>query len=95
MGPTNLSVVCQKLERLLEEEKIEKPFIRKQIKFRFPERGRSGRTVLTIKNLQFGYGDEVSKHQFCTLIFRGIIFLIDMKRKQLHGDEIHGKYPSI
>lgn len=54
------AIFHQKLEKLLEEEKIEKPFIRKQMKFRFPERGRSGRTVLMIKNLQFGYGDEVS-----------------------------------
>ena len=56
-----MQYLYQKLEKLLEEEKIEKPFIRKQMKFRFPERGRSGRTVLMIKNLQFGYGDEVSK----------------------------------
>ena len=30
------------------------------MKIRFPERGSSGRSVVTIKNLQFGYEDEVS-----------------------------------
>lgn len=49
----------KKLERLQEEELIEKPFQRKQMKIRFPERGRSGRSVVTIKNLQFGYEDKV------------------------------------
>ncbi|KAK8930631.1 ABC transporter F family member 5 [Platanthera zijinensis] len=49
----------KKLERLQEDGLIEKPFQRKQLKIRFPERGRSGRTVLTIKNLQFGFGDEM------------------------------------
>lgn len=50
----------QKLEKLEKEGLIEKPFQRKQLKIRFPERGRSGRTVLTIKNLQFGFEDKVS-----------------------------------
>lgn len=49
----------KKLERLQEEELVEKPFQRKQMKIRFPERGRSGRSVITIKNLDFGYGDNV------------------------------------
>ncbi|CAL9121791.1 unnamed protein product [Musa acuminata var. zebrina] len=49
----------KKLEKLKEEGQVEKPFQRKQLKIRFPERGRSGRTVLTIKNLNFGYGDKV------------------------------------
>lgn len=49
----------KKLERLQEDGLIEKPFQRKQLKIRFPERGRSGRTVLTIKNLEFGFGDEM------------------------------------
>lgn len=62
---------AKKLEKLLEEEKIEKPFIRKQIKFRFPERGRSGRTVLMIKNLQFGYGDEMLFNKANLLVERG------------------------
>ncbi|XVF61768.1 hypothetical protein PTKIN_Ptkin08bG0157000 [Pterospermum kingtungense] len=48
----------KKLERLQEEGQIEKPFQRKQMKIRFPERGRSGRSVVTIKNLEFGYEDE-------------------------------------
>ncbi|XP_043722047.1 ABC transporter F family member 5 [Telopea speciosissima] len=49
----------KKLEKLQEDEQIEKPFQRKQIRFRFPERGRSGLSVVTIKNLEFGYGDKV------------------------------------
>ncbi|XP_068636481.1 ABC transporter F family member 5 isoform X2 [Aristolochia californica] len=49
----------KKLEKLREEEQVEKPFQRKQIKFRFPERGRSGRSVVTIRNLEFGYGDQL------------------------------------
>lgn len=49
----------QKLERLQEDELVEKPFQRKQMKIRFPERGRSGRSVVSIKNLEFGFGDKV------------------------------------
>ncbi|PIN20225.1 putative transporter (ABC superfamily) [Handroanthus impetiginosus] len=49
----------KKLEKLQDEEQVEKPFIRKQMKIRFPERGRSGRTVVSIKNLDFSYEDEV------------------------------------
>ncbi|XP_065852422.1 ABC transporter F family member 5-like [Euphorbia lathyris] len=49
----------KKLEKLLEEDQIEKPFQRKQMKIRFPERGRSGRTVAMIKNLEFSYEDKV------------------------------------
>ncbi|KAJ4952102.1 hypothetical protein NE237_028934 [Protea cynaroides] len=49
----------KKLEKLKEDEQIEKPFQRKQMRFRFPERGRSGRSVVTVKNLEFGYGDKV------------------------------------
>lgn len=54
----------KKLEKL-QEGQVEKPFKRKQLKIRFPERGRSGRTVLMVKNLNFGYGDNVSN--FCLL----------------------------
>lgn len=32
------------------------------MKIRFPERGRSGRFVATIKNLEFGFGDKVGGH---------------------------------
>ncbi|KAL5556197.1 hypothetical protein UlMin_038433 [Ulmus minor] len=53
------STAEKKLERLQEEELIEKPFQRKQMKIRFPERGRSGRSVVEIKNLEFGFGDNV------------------------------------
>ncbi|URE10294.1 ABC transporter F family member [Musa troglodytarum] len=48
----------KKLEKLKGEGQVEKPFQRKQLKIRFPERGRSGRTVLTIKNLNFGFDDK-------------------------------------
>lgn len=61
----------KKLEKLQEEGQIEKPFQRKQMKIRFPERGRSGRTVLMIKNLQFGYGDEVLFDKANLLVQRG------------------------
>lgn len=53
-------VAFQKLEKLQEENQIEKPFQRKQMKFRFPERGRSGRSVIMVKNLEFGYSDKVN-----------------------------------
>ncbi|KAJ0975226.1 hypothetical protein J5N97_017191 [Dioscorea zingiberensis] len=53
----------KKLERLQEGGQIEKPFQRKQMKIRFPERGRSGRTVLMIKNLEFGLRfDQVNRN---------------------------------
>ncbi|XP_010916985.1 ABC transporter F family member 5 [Elaeis guineensis] len=61
----------KKLEKLQEEGQVEKPFQRKQMKIRFPERGRSGRTVLMIKNLQFGYGDEVLFNKANLLVQRG------------------------
>lgn len=57
-----MQLLLQKLERLQEEGQIEKPFQRKQMKIRFPERGRSGRTVLMLKNLEFGYEDEVRRN---------------------------------
>ena len=38
---------------------MEKPFERKQMKIKFPERGKSGRSVVTIKNLEFGFEDKV------------------------------------
>ncbi|KAL0342895.1 UNVERIFIED_CONTAM: ABC transporter F family member 5 [Sesamum angustifolium] len=53
------STAEKKLEKLQDEEQVEKPFIRKQMKIRFPERGRSGRSVVTVKGLEFGYEDEV------------------------------------
>ncbi|KAK4430630.1 ABC transporter F family member 5 [Sesamum alatum] len=53
------STAEKKLEKLQDEEQVEKPFIRKQMKIRFPERGRSGRSVVTIKNLEFSYEDKV------------------------------------
>jgi ATPase subunit of ABC transporter with duplicated ATPase domains len=58
------------LEKLQDEEKVEKPFLRKQTKIRFPERGRSGKSVVMVKNLEFGYGeDKVSiRFQFTPFI---------------------------
>ncbi|KAL9234941.1 hypothetical protein vseg_009751 [Gypsophila vaccaria] len=49
----------KKLEKLQDEEQVEKPFIRKQMKIRFPERGRSGKSVITVNNLDFKYGENV------------------------------------
>ncbi|KAK6924156.1 ABC-transporter extension domain [Dillenia turbinata] len=65
------STAEKKLEKLQEEEQVEKPFQRKQMKIRFPERGRSGRSVLTIKNLEFGYGDKVLFKKANLIIERG------------------------
>ncbi|XP_078172091.1 ABC transporter F family member 5-like [Carex rostrata] len=48
----------KKLEKLQDEGKVEKPFLRKQTKIRFPEKGRSGKNVITLKNLEFGYGEN-------------------------------------
>ncbi|GFQ06640.1 ABC transporter f family member 5 [Phtheirospermum japonicum] len=53
------STAEKKLEKLQDAEQVEKPFIRKQMKIRFPERGRSGRSVVAVKGLEFGYEDEV------------------------------------
>ncbi|KAL4354809.1 hypothetical protein GQ457_06G043360 [Hibiscus cannabinus] len=61
----------KKLERLQEEGQIEKPFIRKQMKIRFPERGRSGRSVVTLKNLVFGYEGELLVNKANLTIERG------------------------
>ncbi|XP_011657794.1 ABC transporter F family member 5 isoform X2 [Cucumis sativus] len=49
----------KKLERLQEADLVEKPFQRKQMKIRFPERGQSGRTVVAVKNLEFGFEDKL------------------------------------
>ncbi|XP_073289167.1 ABC transporter F family member 5 [Primulina huaijiensis] len=49
----------KKLEKLQDDEQVEKPFIRKQMKIRFPECGQSGRSVVRIKNLVFGYENMV------------------------------------
>lgn len=68
------STAEKKLEKLQDDEQVDKPFIRKQMKIRFPERGRSGRTVLTIKNLEFAYEDEV--------LFKGVNLAIE------RGDKI-------
>ncbi|XP_021274520.1 ABC transporter F family member 5 [Herrania umbratica] len=61
----------KKLERLQEEGQIEKPFQRKQMKIRFPERGRSGRSVITVKNMEFGYEGELLFNRANLTIERG------------------------
>ncbi|TMW97232.1 hypothetical protein EJD97_005940 [Solanum chilense] len=53
------STAEKKLEKLQDQEQIDKPFIRKQMKIRFPERERSGRTVVNVKNLEFAFEDKV------------------------------------
>ncbi|CAH9111964.1 unnamed protein product [Cuscuta epithymum] len=65
------STAVKKLEKLEEEEKVDKPFIRKQMKIRFPERGRSGRSVVTIKNMDFAYDDKVLLKNVNLTIERG------------------------
>ncbi|CAK7355370.1 unnamed protein product [Dovyalis caffra] len=61
----------KKLERLQEGDQIEKPFQRKQMKIRFPERGRSGRSVVAVNNLEFGYEDKVLFNKTNLMIERG------------------------
>ncbi|CAD6256390.1 unnamed protein product [Miscanthus lutarioriparius] len=61
----------KKLEKLEKEGLIEKPFQRKQLKIRFPDRGRSGRTVLTINNLQFGFEDKTLFNNANLIVERG------------------------
>ncbi|CAF1788339.1 BnaC09g46770D [Brassica napus] len=61
----------KKLEKLQEGEQIEKPFQRKQMKIRFPECGLSGRSVVTIKNLEFGFEDEMLFNKANLVIERG------------------------
>ncbi|CAA7027142.1 unnamed protein product [Microthlaspi erraticum] len=61
----------KKLERLQEGEQIEKPFQRKQMKIRFPECGLSGRSVVTIKNLEFGFEDEILFKKANLVVERG------------------------
>ncbi|KAJ7567134.1 hypothetical protein O6H91_02G133200 [Diphasiastrum complanatum] len=41
-----------------EKELVEKPFEHKQLKFRFPECGRSGRLVVSLKNICFRYAEK-------------------------------------
>ncbi|KAF8411562.1 hypothetical protein HHK36_004117 [Tetracentron sinense] len=65
------STAEKKLEKLQEEDQIEKPFERKQTKIRFPERGRSGKFVAAIKNLEFGYGEKVLFNKATLTIQRG------------------------
>eukprot|EP00271_Cylindrocystis_brebissonii_P008105 TRINITY_DN22134_c0_g1_i1.p1 TRINITY_DN22134_c0_g1~~TRINITY_DN22134_c0_g1_i1.p1 ORF type:complete len:766 (+),score=152.08 TRINITY_DN22134_c0_g1_i1:237-2534(+) len=51
------SAAEKQLEKMQEDGKVvEKPFERKQLRFRFPELERSGRTVVDIVNLTHSYG---------------------------------------
>ncbi|CAI9763442.1 unnamed protein product [Fraxinus pennsylvanica] len=65
------STAEKKLEKLQDDEQVEKPFIRKQMKIRFPERGRSGQSVVVVKNLEFGYEDQVLFRNANLTITRG------------------------
>eukprot|EP00249_Psilotum_nudum_P021525 c28141_g1_i1 orf=636-3107(-) len=49
----------KQLEKIQEEQLIEKPFEHKQIKIRFPELDRSGRIVIIIKNVSLEYDGKV------------------------------------
>ncbi|KAF8377225.1 hypothetical protein HHK36_030599 [Tetracentron sinense] len=62
----------KKLQKLQEDDhQIEKPFERKQIKLRFPEHGKSGKSVLVIKNLYFGYENKELFNRANLIIQRG------------------------
>ncbi|CAD6344187.1 unnamed protein product [Miscanthus lutarioriparius] len=71
LGAELMQGVLPKLEKLEKEGLIEKPFQRKQLKIRFPDRGRSGRTVLTINNLQFGFEDKTLFNNANLIVERG------------------------
>ncbi|KAH9295351.1 hypothetical protein KI387_038939, partial [Taxus chinensis] len=60
-----------KLEKLQDEQHIEKPFDRKLMKFRFPERERSGKTVVMIKNLGMEYDGNALFKKANLVIERG------------------------
>ncbi|MCI13035.1 ABC transporter F family member 5-like, partial [Trifolium medium] len=53
------------------EELVEKPFERKQMKIRFPVRGSSGRSVVTVRNLDFGFEDKTLFNKANLTIERG------------------------
>lgn len=61
----------KKLEKLQDENSVEKPFEHKPIKFRFPELERSGKTVVMIKNLAFEYDGKVLFKKANLLVQRG------------------------
>ncbi|KAK2391044.1 ABC transporter F family member [Trifolium repens] len=61
----------KKLEKLLGDELVEKPFERKQMKIRFPVRGSSGRSVVTVRNLDFGFEDKTLFNKANLTIERG------------------------
>ncbi|KAF6175612.1 hypothetical protein GIB67_022614 [Kingdonia uniflora] len=65
------STAEKKLEKLKDEDQIEKPFQRKQMKIRFPERERSGKSVVTVKNLRCGFGEKVLLNEANLIIQRG------------------------
>ncbi|XP_002963504.2 ABC transporter F family member 5 [Selaginella moellendorffii] len=49
----------RQLEKIQEKDLVEKPFEHKSIRFRFPEAGRSGRMVASVKDLTLQYGEKV------------------------------------
>lgn len=54
------SAAEKQLEKMQEDGKIvDKPFERKQLRFRFPELERSGRTVVDVKNLSHSYSSKM------------------------------------
>lgn len=61
----------KKLEKLQDENSVDKPFERKPIKFRFPELERSGNTVVVIKNLTIEYDGNVLFKKANLMIERG------------------------
>jgi ATPase subunit of ABC transporter with duplicated ATPase domains len=61
----------KKLEKLQDENSVEKPFEHKPIKFRFPALERSGNTVVMIKNLAFEYDGNVLFKKANLMIERG------------------------
>eukprot|EP01018_Ginkgo_biloba_P037821 Gb_01083 [translate_table: standard] len=65
------AIHAQKLEKLQDEQHVEKPFERKPMKFRFPEREQSGRSVVMIKNLGFEYDGNVLFKKANLIIERG------------------------
>lgn len=61
----------KKLEKLQDENSVEKPFEHKPIKFRFPDLERSGQTVVMIKNLTFEYDGKALFKKANLLVQRG------------------------
>ncbi|KAG6543893.1 hypothetical protein Mapa_014733 [Marchantia paleacea] len=61
----------KQLERIQDGQLVEKPFEHKQLKFRFPELERSGKTVLEIDNLCHRYDGKILFENAKLLVERG------------------------